>query len=114
MSLFKKLSSNPEDFLKLRIRLVILTFELRAENAIRPYCTGRKNWLFSDTKSGAQASATVYSIIETSKRNSLNPYMYLVHLLTQLPNLKELTPETLRPFLPWEDALPKWCRNSKD
>lgn len=84
----------------------------RAENAIRPYCTGRKNWLFSDTKSGAQASATVYSIIKTSKRNSLNPYMYLVHLLTQLPNLKELILETLKPFLPWEDALPKWCRNN--
>ena len=86
----------------------------RAENAIRPFVTGRKNWLFSDTKRGAEASATVYSIIETAKRNSLNPYMYLVHLLTQLPNLKELTPETLKPFLPWDEALPKWCRNRND
>lgn len=86
----------------------------RAENAIRPFVTGRKNWLFSDTKRGAEASATVYSIIETAKLNSLNPYMYLVHLLTQLPNLKELTSETLKQFLPWEDTLPKWCRNSND
>jgi len=86
----------------------------RAENSIRPFVTGRKNWLFSDTKRGAVASATVYSIIETAKRSSLNPYMYLVHLLTQLPNLKELTAETLKPFLPWEYSLPKWCHNIND
>lgn len=83
----------------------------RAENAIRPYVTGRKNWLFSDTKRGAIASATVYSIIETAKLNNLNPYMYLVHLFTQLPNLKELTSETLMQFLPWSDVLPEWCHH---
>lgn len=82
----------------------------RAENAIRPFVTGRKNWLFSDTKQGAAASATVYSVVETAKANDLNPYMYLVHLFTQLPNIKELTPETLAPFLPWADDLPVWCR----
>ena len=82
----------------------------RAENAIRPFVTGRKNWLFSDTKQGAVASATVYSVVETAKVNDLNPYMYLVHLFTQLPNIKELTSETLTPFLPWADDLPVWCR----
>lgn len=86
----------------------------RAENAQRNLVTGRKNWLFSDTKKGARASATVYSIIETAKVNELNPYMYLVHLLTQLPNLKELTQETLVPFLPWSTTLPTWCRNGKN
>jgi hypothetical protein len=39
----------------------------RAENAIRPFAVGRKNWLYSDTKRGAEASATIYSIIETAK-----------------------------------------------
>jgi transposase len=86
----------------------------RAENAIRPFVTGRKNWLFSDTKHGAVASATVYSMIETAKANGLNPYMYLVHLLTQLPNLNELTPIALMPFLPWASHLPAWCRNRND
>lgn len=81
----------------------------RAENAIRPFVTGRKNWMFSDTKRGAVASATVFSIIETAKLNKLNPYMYLVHLFTQLPSLKELTSETLCPFLPWNEKLPEWC-----
>lgn len=81
----------------------------RAENAIRPFVNGRKNWLFSDTKRGAVASAIVFSIIETAKLNKLNPYMYLVHLFTQLPCLKELTIETLAPFLPWSEKLPEWC-----
>lgn len=83
----------------------------RAENAIRPFVTGRKNWLFSDTQRGAKASAIVYSVIESAKANQLNPYMYLVLLFTKLPNLKELTAESLTSFLPWSSELPDWCRN---
>lgn len=41
----------------------------------------------------------------------LNPYMYLVHLLTNLPSLKELTHESLTPYLPWSPELPSWCCN---
>lgn len=80
-----------------------------AENAIRPYVTGRKNWLFSDTTRGAKASAIVYSMIESAKSNQLNPYMYLVYLLSKLPGLKELTQESLTPYLPWSSELPSWC-----
>ena len=82
----------------------------RAENAIRPYVTGRKNGLFADTTRGAKSSAIVYSMIETAKANQLNPYMYLVYLLTKLPSLKELTHESLTPYLPWSTELPSWCR----
>lgn len=82
----------------------------RAENAIRPYVTGRKNWLFADTTRGAKASAIVYSIIESAKANQLNPYMYLVCLLSKLPSLKELTQDSLAPYLPWSSELPSWCR----
>ena len=81
----------------------------RAENAIRPFVTGRKNWLFCDTQRGAKASAIVYSMIESAKANQINPYMYLVFLFTKLPSLKELTPESLTPFLPWSSELPEWC-----
>lgn len=84
----------------------------RAENAIRPYVTGRKNWLFADTTRGAKASAIVYSMIESAKANQLNPYMYLVYLLTKLPGLKELNQESLEPFLPWSPELLSWCRNN--
>jgi transposase len=82
-----------------------------AENAIRPYVTGRKNWLFADTPRGAKASAIVYSMIESAKANQLNPYMYLVFLLTKLPSLKELSADSLKPFLPWSSELPAWCCN---
>jgi transposase len=84
----------------------------RAENAIRPFVNGRKNWLFSDTQRGATASAVVYSMIESAKANQLNPYMYLVFLFTKLPSIKELSPESLNPFLPWSSELPQWCHNS--
>ncbi len=46
----------------------------RAENAIRPFVVGRKNWLFNDTPAGAKASAGLYSLIETARANNLNPF----------------------------------------
>lgn len=56
-----------------------------AENAIRPFCVGRKNWLFAGTPAGAEASATIYSLIESAKANKLEPYKYLRYLFEQLP-----------------------------
>lgn len=56
-----------------------------AENAIRPFCVGRKNWLFSGTPDGAKASADLYSLIETAKANNLEPYKYLRYLFEKLP-----------------------------
>jgi transposase len=56
-----------------------------AENALRPFCLGRKNWMFSDTVAGARASANLYSLIETAKANGIEPYAYLRHLFTELP-----------------------------
>ncbi|WP_080639441.1 IS66 family transposase [Teredinibacter turnerae] len=57
----------------------------RAERAIKPFVIGRKNWLFSNTSSGAHASAILYSLIETAKANGVDCYTYLSHLLTELP-----------------------------
>lgn len=69
-----------------------------AENAIRPFVVGRKNWLFSGTAQGAKASAAIYSIIETAKANGLEPYWYLRALFERLPAAK--TPEQLKALLP--------------
>ena len=49
----------------------------RAERSIKPFVIGRKNWMFSNTPRGAQASAIVYSVVETAKENGLNPFIYL-------------------------------------
>ena len=56
-----------------------------AENAIRPFVIGRKNWIFSGTPEGAKASADLYSLIETAKANNLEPYKYLRYLFEKIP-----------------------------
>jgi transposase len=82
----------------------------RAENAIRPFCVGRKNWLFAATVHGAQSSAIAYSIIRTAVANGLNPHQYLLHLLTELPTvITKGQTERLPEFLPWAADLPKQC-----
>ncbi len=86
----------------------------RAENAIRPFVIGRKGWLFADTKKGAGASAVVYSIVETAKANKLNVYMYLVHILSKMPEADfKSDPSLLEEFMPWSKNLPEYCRNTK-
>jgi hypothetical protein len=85
----------------------------RAENAIRPFCVGRKNFLFAATVRGAQSSAIAYSIVESAKANGLNPYQYLLHLLTKLPTVLAKEPEAnLSHFLPWAANLPESCRKT--
>ena len=69
-----------------------------AENAIRPFVLGRKNWLFSDSVRGVKASANLYSLIETAKANGLEPYAYLRYVFTELP--KADTVETIEALLP--------------
>ena len=69
-----------------------------AENAIRPFVVGRKNWLFSASVKGVRASANLYSLIETAKANGLEPYAYLRHLFTELP--KAETVEVIEALLP--------------
>ena len=70
-----------------------------AENAIRPFVLGRKNWLFSGSPRGADASCAIYSVIETAKQNGLNPYAYLNWLFTRTP---EITDDA-----EWEELLPQ-------
>lgn len=55
------------------------------ERDIRPFTTGRKNWLFSSTVAGANASAVIYSIMLTCRACGVEPYAYLRHVLTELP-----------------------------
>jgi transposase len=69
-----------------------------AENAIRPFVIGRKNWIFAATQDGAHASATLYSLVESAKANGHDPYRYLRHLFDKLPHATE--PEDYRVLLP--------------
>lgn len=59
-----------------------------AENAIRPFVVGRKNFLFSGSPRGARASSNLFSLIETAKLNGMNPYGYLYCVLSRLPDVR--------------------------
>ena len=56
----------------------------RIENVIRPFAVGRKNWLFSGSPRGAKAGAILYSLIETCKANSVEPYEYFTAMLNRI------------------------------
>ena len=85
-----------------------------AEQAIRPFCVGKKNWKLIDTVHGAQASAILYSIVETAKANDLNIYNYFKHLLTEIPkHMDDTDLSFLNSLLPWSKQLPAECRKKK-
>ena len=67
------------------------------ENAIRPFVVGRKNWLFSGSPDGAEASAGLYSLVETAKAADLDPYWCLRYIFEKLPIAGEEGLEALLP-----------------
>ena len=69
-----------------------------AERSIKPFVLGRKNWLFSGSPAGANASALLFSLIETAKANDLNPYGYLKWIFEETPLVK--SEEEFGKFLP--------------
>ena len=73
------------------------------ENAIRPTALGKKNWLFIGEAEAGERSAILYTIVECCRRRGLDPYAYLLHVLTRLPlstnwQIKDLTPEAWAQF----------------
>lgn len=60
-----------------------------AERTVKPFVMARKNFLFCDTAKGADASTLCFSVIETAKRNGLDPFGYLLFLLQERPNWAE-------------------------
>jgi transposase len=84
-----------------------------SERAIRPFCVGRANWHIIDSVKGAQASAAVYSIVETAKANRLKPYEYLKFLLSEMPKHMETTNYSfLDDLLPWSALIPDVCKKN--
>jgi len=72
------------------------------ENLIRPFALGRKNWLFADTQAGADASARLYTLIQSAKLNNLVVEEYLIHVFTELPKILQNPDQNdLKALLPW-------------
>lgn len=82
----------------------------RCENSVRPFCVGRRNWLFSATPKGAKSSAIVYSIIETAKSNNLKPYHYLSWLFETMSQADTFDDNVIASVLPWSEAVPADCK----
>ena len=81
-----------------------------AEQAIRPFTVGRKNFVLIESSRGAQASAMLYSLVETAKANNLNTFEYFNLLLTEIP--KHMDDKNLRfldELLPWSPRVQEEC-----
>lgn len=89
---------------------VIPLSNARAENAIRPFVVGRKNWLFCNSVSGGNAVANAYSIVETAKANDLDVLKYFEYILRQLPIAEgNFTDEFLEKLAPWNPDVKESC-----
>ena len=79
-----------------------------AEQSVKPFVIGRKNWLFSNTANGATSSTVIYSIIQTAIANKLIPQKYLEYVFTQIQYGKKLTT-----YVPWSEHIPEYCKVNK-
>ena len=85
--------------------LVPMTNSLDERN-IRPFTVSRKNWLFSTSAKGADASASIFSLIETAKANRLSPFDYIEYILEIMPQIDIIQhPEKIDWFMPWSDQI---------
>ena len=85
-----------------------------AERAIKNFAIDRRNWLFSKSIKGAEASATVYSITETALLKGLKPYDYVAYILERMKDLGPFpSKEDLQQLLPWSESIPESCRTNR-
>lgn len=81
-----------------------------AEQAIRPFTIGRKNFVMINSSNGAQASAIIYSLVETAKANHLNVYQYFELLLTEIPkHMDDNNLDFIDSLLPWSPMVQEKC-----
>jgi len=69
-----------------------------AENQIRPWALGRKNWHFAGSLRSGKRAAAIMSLIQSARLNGHDPYAYLKDVLTRLPTqraseITELMPQ---------------------
>ena len=73
---------------------------------------GRKNFLFHDTVDGAEASAIIYSLVETARANRLNIYQYLYTVLLYMPDYIN-EPNGIDDMMPWSEFMKERCSETK-
>lgn len=81
-----------------------------AEQTVRPFTIGRKNFVMINSSNGAQASAIIYSLVETVKVNHLNVYQYFELLLTEIPkHMDDNNLDFIDSLLPWSPMVQEKC-----
>lgn len=105
---------NQEQYLRTFLSNSIIPLDNNAaERSIRPFCLGKKNWVMIDTIQGAEASAIIYSIVETAKANDLKIYDYLKYLLEELPKYtKPFDSKLPTKLFPWSPDFPQELRKA--
>ena len=79
-----------------------------AEQAIRPFTIGRKNFVMIESSNGAKASALLYSLVETAKANRINTFEYFNLLLTEIPqHMDDKDLRFIDDLLPWSPIVQK-------
>ena len=85
------------------------------ERSIKPLATSRRNWLFSYSIYGAEAAATLFTLVETAKANQAHPYYYLKYLLEVLPKQKTSKGNAfLDDCMPWSEAYRAYEKKEKE
>ena len=85
------------------------------ERSIKPFATARRNWLFSYSVTGAEAAATLFTLIETAKANDAHPYYYLKYLLETLPKHKVTKNKAfLDDCMPWSETYRAYEKQEKE
>lgn len=105
---------NQEEYLRTFLEDAMVPLDNNsAERSIRPFTIGRKNWVMIDTIKGAEASAGIYSIVETGRANQLKLYDYLEYLLEELPKYSdEINGELPDALFPWSEDFPAKLRKT--
>ena len=85
---------------------------LAEREGIKPFVMARKNFIFSDTRSGAKISAVYFSLLISARMNGLNPEKYLCYILTEL-STHGLKDDVIERCLPYSKALPDDLKISK-
>ena len=67
------------------------------EQQIRPWATGRKNWLFAGSLAAGRRAAAITSLIQSAKLNGHDPYAYLKDVLERLPTQRASEIDALLP-----------------
>lgn len=84
-----------------------------SENSTRPVTLGRKNWLFSDSQDGANASMIVYTMVEMAKAHNIHQYRYLKYLLDSRLGVDTSEAE-FADLAPWSEKARLACGNETE